>query len=181
MKVQTAEATALFECEVVIEEGLSNFVEVGNALMKIRDGRLYKGAYKTFEAYCKERWGMSRAFAHRTIEASGVCANLLPIGNVPQSESVARPLASLPPETQKEVWKEAVETAPEGKVTAKHVEAVASKKLHSVEPALEAKAEARAREADEDSEKLWSLKSTWRQTSKKDREKFLKWVKIQNQ
>jgi hypothetical protein len=35
---------------------------------------------------------------------------------LPASERQARPLASLEPEQQREVWQEAVETAPEGKV-----------------------------------------------------------------
>jgi len=34
-------------------------------------------------------------------------------------------LKDLPPEKQAEVWKEAVETAPEGKITAAHVQSVA--------------------------------------------------------
>jgi hypothetical protein len=42
---------------------------------------------------------------------------------VPVNEAQARPLASLPPEQQREVWKEAVETAPPSGITAKHVQA----------------------------------------------------------
>jgi uncharacterized Zn finger protein len=35
-----------------------------------------------------------------------------------------RPLTSLPPDQQRDVWEEVVRTAPDGKVTAKHVEKV---------------------------------------------------------
>ncbi len=63
---------------------------------------------------------MSRVHAHRMIEAAEVQKNLLPIGNIPKSESVTRPLSGMNPEQQREVWEEAVKTAPEGKVTAKH-------------------------------------------------------------
>ena len=50
--------------------------------------------------------------------------HLLPIGStLPVEQAQARPLTSLPPEQQREVWQEAVETAPARKVTAKHVQA----------------------------------------------------------
>ncbi|MCE5265549.1 MAG: hypothetical protein LLG97_18735 [Deltaproteobacteria bacterium] len=43
------------------------------------------------------------------------------IGTVPTTETQCRPLASLPAPQQREVWNEAVEAAPDGKVTAAHV------------------------------------------------------------
>lgn len=89
--------TRLMECERVIERGLNTFVEVGAALLEIRDNRLYSDGYNTFEHYCRERWGMSRIHAHRLIEAADVTNNLLPMGNIlPTSERQARPLAGLP-------------------------------------------------------------------------------------
>ena len=48
------------------------------------------------------------------IDAATVAENLLPIGNIPATESQARPLASLEPEVQQEVWREAVEMMPAG-------------------------------------------------------------------
>jgi hypothetical protein len=42
----------------------------------------------------------------------------------PQNESQIRPLTKLPPEKQAKAWMKAVETAPEGKITAKHVQQV---------------------------------------------------------
>ena len=83
----------LVACEAVIERGLATFVEVGAALLRIRDGRLYRETHATFEDYCRERWGMSRIHAHRLIEASEV-AGLLPIGNI-ANEAQARALAPL--------------------------------------------------------------------------------------
>lgn len=45
-----------------------------------------------------------------------------PIGdNKPVTESQARPLTRLEPDQQRIAWQKAVETAPEGKVTAAHV------------------------------------------------------------
>ena len=40
---------------------------------------------------------------------------------VTTTESQARPLSKLEPEQQRQAWQKAVETAPEGKVTAAHV------------------------------------------------------------
>lgn len=122
------------ECEAVIERGLQTFVEVGNALLRIRDNDLYK-QYRpgiTFEDYCRERWGMSRFYAHRMIEAAGVANNLLPIGNIPlpATESQARPLTSLPVDMQPIIWQQAVASAPNGKVTAAHVQEVVNEYRH---------------------------------------------------
>lgn len=113
--------------EEVIDNGLQTFVDVGNALMEIRDGRLYREAFGTFEDYCRERWGFTQQSATRYIRASQTVQNLQsePMGSLPTSERQARPLTRLEPEQQREAWQRAVETAPEGKVTAKHVAQVA--------------------------------------------------------
>lgn len=120
------EQSELSRLEAIIEKGQKTFVEVGSALIEIRDSGLYK-QYGTFEKYCKERWGYARATAYRLIDSAKVKENLSPIGDkaLPTNESQTRPLTHLPPKQQREVWKEAVETAPEGKVTAKHVGKVA--------------------------------------------------------
>ena len=47
-------------CEQIIERGLGTFVEVGQALVRIRNGRLYRADFPTFETYCESRWSMSR-------------------------------------------------------------------------------------------------------------------------
>jgi hypothetical protein len=101
----------LGELEVVIERGLTTFVEVGNAIREIRDSKLYKESHGTFEDYCRERWGWSRVHAHRQMEAANT-AELLPIGNIP-NEAVARELAPLKgdPETMNRVWGDVVEEA----------------------------------------------------------------------
>lgn len=128
-----ANATAdLEQCEATIKEHLASFVEVGRALAAIRNGRLYKQAgFTTFEAYCRERWEMSRIHAHRLVESAGVVGRLLPVGNnpLPTAETHVRPLTKLPPDQQPEAWREAVETAPDGKVTAKHVASVVRRLL----------------------------------------------------
>lgn len=131
----------LAECEAVIERGLKTFVDVGNALLQIRDDRLYRAEYGTFEDYCRDKWGWQRHYANRLIGAAQVTKNLVPIGTnqtmfvnnpatwpagfkLPETESQARPLTTLDAEQQREAWQRAVETAPEGKITAAHVQSV---------------------------------------------------------
>ena len=50
----------LAELETVIESGIRTFVDVGRALLEIRDSRLYRESYPTFDEYCRERWGFGR-------------------------------------------------------------------------------------------------------------------------
>ena len=90
----------------------------------IRDGRLYRADHATFEEYCRERWGFARGFArnyaNKVIAAAEVVGNLgTTVPTLPANERQARPLASLPAEAQPEVWREAVETAPASKSSAR--------------------------------------------------------------
>lgn len=136
---QAIEATELPELERVIADGLRTFVEVGRALAKIRDGKLYQGeGFKSFEAYCRERWEMSRPRAYSLIEAATVTENVSHARQIPPPANPrqASELAKLKdPDEQAAAWQEAVATAPEGKVTAKHVAAVVAKIKGEEEPA----------------------------------------------
>jgi hypothetical protein len=118
-----AERRELASCEDVIERGLKTFVEVGGALFRIRDRRLYRLTHETFEDYCRDRWKMGKSYANRMIAASEVVGNLTPIGAVPATESQARPLASLPFDQQREAWTRAITSSRNGKPTAAQVQA----------------------------------------------------------
>ena len=117
-QISSAEQHRAQELEQVIERGLSTFVETGNALLEIRDARLYRAKFNTFEAYCRERWGMSRFYAHRLIDAAEI-AEMLPIGNIPPAESMTRELTPLKaePEKLRETWS-AVQAVAGDKATA---------------------------------------------------------------
>lgn len=125
-QLSISEQNEFERCEVVIRQGLETFIEVGTALMTIRDRRLYRAEYETFEQYCRERWGMQRNYANKMIAASQVVANIEMGTIVPASESQARPLTSLEPEVQREAWREVVETHGEA-VTAAKVQEVADR------------------------------------------------------
>jgi hypothetical protein len=73
---------------------------------------------RTFEAYCKDRWGMTKTHANRLIGAAEVTDALAPIGAKPLTEAVARELTGIrdeegkpDPVKQAAAWQEAVETA----------------------------------------------------------------------
>ncbi len=96
-------ATSLAELEAIIERGRQTFIEVGNALMEIRDRRLYRETHATFEAYCWERWGWTRRIGYNYIEAAQVASNVLSTAQSAPSLTQAVALAPLPPEQQREV------------------------------------------------------------------------------
>lgn len=121
------EQNKLAECEAVIERGLKTFIDVGNALLEIRDSRLYRGEFGTFDDYCRDRWGFSKPRATQLIQAAQVIDTLQNGNNcyqIPVNEAQARPLTSLPPDEQIRVWQQAVDTAPITGITAAHVQNV---------------------------------------------------------
>jgi hypothetical protein len=106
------------------------FYEGGKALMELRDRRLYRSTHRTFEEYCKDRFGFERRHPYRLMEAAGVVDNLIkmcPIWTqnesesnaatvesaqtqiLPTSEGQVRPLTKLEASQQQEVWRQAVE------------------------------------------------------------------------
>lgn len=101
----------------------------------MRDRRLYRSTHRTFEEYCRDRFGHSRQQSNYLIAAAGVYENLTTIGcqNVanedltticcqilPTNERQIRPLTKLEPQQQQEVWQQAVQEAggkvPTGKI-----------------------------------------------------------------
>jgi hypothetical protein len=102
------------------------FFEAGKALAELRDRRLYRSTHKTFEDYCRDRFGHSRQKSNYLIAAADVyenltticCQNLPPEDLttnrsqiLPTSEGQVRPITKLEPQEQWEVWQQAVELA----------------------------------------------------------------------
>lgn len=121
-RLNDAEVVELAYLEVIVERGLRAFWEIGQALKQIRDKRLYRQGYRTFDDYCINRWEMSRRSAYQLIEAARVYENVRHGAQIlPANERQTRPLVTLPPEKQQEAWAKAVSTAPNGRVTSTHV------------------------------------------------------------
>ena len=174
----TKNTTELEQLEGVIQKNIGAFYEVGRALMEIRDKGLYRDVlgYDTFEAYCKHRWDFNRAYAYRLMGSAQVIDAVSPIGiQSPDNERQTRPLARLEPDQQREAWQKAVETAPEGKVTAAHVSMVVREMVAL--PTTDNKITI-TKETIEDSDAIFHLKRWWKKATKKDRQIFLSWKEL---
>ncbi len=98
----------------------SQFYEAGMALKELRDRRLYRSTHKTFEEYCRARFGYGRDAAYLKIGAAEVYENLDQIMPticrqipLPTNEYQLRYIAKakLEPAKQWDVWQQAVELA----------------------------------------------------------------------
>ena len=119
------ESHELERCEVVIKQGLNTFIEVGEALFLIRDKRLYRREFKTFEDYCQQKWSMPRQHVNRMISGYKIVNHLEPMGSIlPESERQVRPLVGLEKDVQIAVWNDVVHESiiDNKKITAKMVE-----------------------------------------------------------
>lgn len=120
----------LARLEGVIEKGLHTFVEVGAALLTIRDTGLYKVDHDTFEDYCRKRWDFTDRRARQLMDATEVVTQIgttVPV--TPANEAQARELAPLrdDPDEVRAAWAEAVE-ASDGAPTAEVVRAVVARR-----------------------------------------------------
>jgi hypothetical protein len=110
--------------ENTIARGLKFYIEVGQALLAIRDDGLYR-QYGTFEDYCEKRWNMSRHYAYRILKANDVAETLLTNGQQPPiNERQARELSELPREQIAPVWESIVSNPPANGITAAYIREV---------------------------------------------------------
>lgn len=155
--MKTEIVRSLKQHEELIESGIKGFLDVGRSLIAIRDGKLYRDKYDTFEAYCKERWQFTDRRARQYIEAVEVVENISENGTivhkkiddsgqkqqnvVPVNEAQARAVADATedPKTRNRIWQTAVATAPKAedgtpKVTAAVVRKAAESVLGTGKP-----------------------------------------------
>jgi hypothetical protein len=127
------EASQLAESVETIRRGMGTFLEVGRALMRIRDLRLYRNLAPTFEAFCSKVLGLSKQHCYNYIACSDVFEILEArpefAGRLPQNEAQTRPLRSLDPATVIDVWTEVVEQSSKTPITAALVRAAAQKRV----------------------------------------------------
>jgi hypothetical protein len=109
------ELECLARAEQSIEKGLKHFLSVGDALTDIRERRLYRDKFETFEYYVQVRWNMTHRRANQII-AGAETARLIAAesGNhgsqttdEPPAERVLRPLTSLPKGERASAFREA--------------------------------------------------------------------------
>lgn len=139
------EADQLAIHEQTIDEGLTTFLAVGNALIDIRQHKLYRAVYRTFEAYCRERFQLKRQRAYELIGAADVVNSLSefsdnnPHPSLPERESHASALAALPVNRRQEVWKEITKEAVETRqpITAARIKTVINREKGKFKPVLD--------------------------------------------
>ena len=116
-----------------IAKGQQTFVEVGIALADVRDNRLYRAEFATFEEYCREKWGWNRAYSNLVIDASKVVGALPSnLATIVANEGQARALAEAPEEERPHIIAAVAEAGP---VTAKAIKsAVVAAKAPEPDP-----------------------------------------------
>lgn len=102
----------------MVDKMTSALVEVGEALKEIRDKKLYREDYDTFEALCRDAFNISRSNAYRLMEAAEVSQDLSSARDKPTSIRQLTALAKVEPEKRKEVFEKLKQGGP---VTAKRV------------------------------------------------------------
>ena len=116
--LSSEEKLTLNAYEEIIEKGLKTFIEVGNALFEIKNNKLYRESFTTFEAYCKDRWQLKRQRAYELMGAAEIVhqlseTNLSEISDktnlLPSKESHANALAQIPVTLRFQVWRGVVE------------------------------------------------------------------------
>lgn len=147
------EAARLGELEQVIHDRITAFVEVGQALREIRDSRLYREEYASFEDYCKQAWDITRSYGYRLIDAAEVVAEMSTIVDtpLPTNESQAHALKDIEgPEAKAAAMQKASEdgppTAAKIRAAAADVDPLLAERRRQQEERDRAKAEKAARE-----------------------------------
>jgi hypothetical protein len=150
VELEFAEAFRAIDCdeqkrrlhalERVIEGGLRSFLEVGKALLQIRDEQLFRPLYATFGDYLVKRWGVTFTQGASLMRSTLVAEILLagpaaPGGDAPLTvdlaESTLRPLQKLSPELQCACWRLA------SRITEKPTAHIVSRIVRTVTAAIE--------------------------------------------
>jgi len=132
-KLSVTEWAQLRERETIIKDGEQVFIRVGTALAEIRDLKLYREKFGTFQEYVEKRLGWTRQRAYQVMEAAKVVKELPPkMSTVVDNEATAREVAKVAPEHRAEVVSEAAKSGP---VTAASVQQAAAK-VHDAELVL---------------------------------------------
>ena len=119
--------------EKIIQSGLNTFYAVGIALSEIKNQQLFLATHKTWDDYCRERWGMASRTAYQAIKSASVVAGLISSGieNLPQTESIARELVSIPQSDRKKAWIDAIAECPD--ITADQLKQWLRRRYHTRE------------------------------------------------
>lgn len=127
------EAAVLRHFEALLRQAALSYVVQGKYLAEIRDRRLYRQGYDSFEDYCARRWDVSRSYAHDLRAACEVAEQLAARGfsedelprNVTQGRELSRADGA---EARAAVWREVLDECGE-RVTADAVRAAVRRRV----------------------------------------------------
>lgn len=132
------------EARICIDNINTNLRNTRALLLDLYERQGWKAlGYESWRACVTGEFKEKQTYLYYQLAAARAEKNLstiveTPMGTIPEAH--LRHLASLPPDEQREVYKKALETAPEGKVTAKHVEltvtVIKHKEVHTVSGAM---------------------------------------------
>lgn len=127
VQLSDEERGALILREDTIQSGLKDFVRVGLALQDIRDRRLYRAEFDTFEEYCERRWDLRKTAAYQKMNSANLVREMSAIADI-QNEGQARALLPVEANRRAAVFEEARSRAEsEGRpVTALDIKKVAN-------------------------------------------------------
>lgn len=112
--------------------------EFWRVLTVIRDERLYRGEFKTFEECCQTLWGMSRQYLNSGIRAAEIAQDLETMVSI-SNERTAREFTEVPKEDRPKVAEAAKQVAAEkgrDKINSRDVKE-AKAKIYKVETKIE--------------------------------------------
>jgi len=106
---------------LLVSEINNQSADVRTKILRLHDGEGWKAlGHDSWKACVEAEFVFGRQYAYRLLEAAQVDRRVSPNGDK-LKESHVRELAVAPPDRQAEVYEKAVETAPDGKVTADHI------------------------------------------------------------
>lgn len=94
----------------------NTWMEFGEALLEIRDQRLYRGEYESFEAFCRKELATGKSNVNRRLQCTQIAKLVATNVAIPLLEGHVRPLLRLnDPVEQVQAFQQAVDQAKEKK------------------------------------------------------------------
>lgn len=156
-------------CVAKINDNMTNIRSLVLELYE-REGWSAMG-YASWRECVTAEFKQGQRHLYEQLEAAQTEKNICAVAqNIPERQ--LRPLTKLRnnPEKQKEAWQQAVDTAPDGKVTAAHVASVVKGMTEAEEPDENVVA------TKEDSRNLADIKTSWNACSAADKRMFVRWI-----
>jgi len=122
----------LDRCENVIKRNKTSFRETCAAMDEIWTKELFRRDYKSFKEYCEKKWGFSRTYGYRLVNAHKTIEKVSTMVDTPNpitSGTQAAEIAKVPEEQVAVVVKRAKEKAGTNNMTSRHIKEAAAGQL----------------------------------------------------